>query len=210
MEAAVQSSKKGKLGGIDNIPAELVQAGGEDVITALTTQTGEWPTLGTQSLVITLPKKSNLQQCQNYRLVSLIGHHTSKVTLRIMLNRLKLQAEKIVAVSASPGLESFTPCLLTGAPLASSSCRSTVGSAPYARLRLISSEALTCTWSVASHQKPTFYRWMKALTLVLTAVLTFIQSKQYNYNEEVTQRILAVVYSIPNCPPPESNCRWTV
>ena len=36
-EAAVQALKKGKSAGIDNIPAELVQAGGEDVITALTT-----------------------------------------------------------------------------------------------------------------------------------------------------------------------------
>ena len=63
MEAAVQSLKKGKSAGVDNIPAELVQAGGEDVITAVTTicnkswQTGEWPTPRTQSLVITLPKK---------------------------------------------------------------------------------------------------------------------------------------------------------
>ena len=71
MEAAEQSSKKGKSAGVDNIPAELVQAGGEDVITALTTicnkiwQTGEWPTPWTQSLVITLPNKGNLQQCQN-------------------------------------------------------------------------------------------------------------------------------------------------
>ena len=66
VEAAVQSSKKGKSAGIDIIPAELVQAGGEDVITALTTtcnkiwQTGEWPTPWTQSLVITLLKKGNL------------------------------------------------------------------------------------------------------------------------------------------------------
>ena len=37
VEAAVQSPKKGKSYGIDNIPAELVQAGGEDVITDLTT-----------------------------------------------------------------------------------------------------------------------------------------------------------------------------
>ena len=50
VEAAVQSLKKGKSAGVDNIPGELVQAGGEDVITALTTihnkiwQTGEWPT----------------------------------------------------------------------------------------------------------------------------------------------------------------------
>ena len=61
VEAAVQSPKKGKSAGINNIPAELVQAGGEDVITALTTisnkiwQTGEWSTPWTQSLAITLP-----------------------------------------------------------------------------------------------------------------------------------------------------------
>ena len=48
VEAAVQSLKEGKSAGVDNIPAELVQAGGEDVITALMTicnkiwQKGEW------------------------------------------------------------------------------------------------------------------------------------------------------------------------
>ena len=76
VKAAVQSLKRGKSAGVDNIPAELVQAGGEDVITALTTicnkiwQTGEWPTPWTKSLVITLPEKGNLQQCQNYQMVS--------------------------------------------------------------------------------------------------------------------------------------------
>ena len=69
VEAAVQSLKKGKSAGVDNIPAELVHSGGEDVITAVTTicnkiwQTEEWPPPWTQSLVITLPKKGNLQQC---------------------------------------------------------------------------------------------------------------------------------------------------
>ena len=102
MEAAVQSLKKGKSAGVDNIPAELVQAGGEDLITILTTicnkiwQTGEWPTPWTQSLVITLLKKGNLQQCQNYQKISLITHQ-SKVMLKIILNRLKPQAEKIIA-----------------------------------------------------------------------------------------------------------------
>ncbi len=102
VKAAVQSLKKGKSAGVDNIPGELVQAGGEDVITALTTicnkiwQTGKWPTPWTQSLVITLPKKGNLQPCQNYRTISLISH-PSKVMLKIILNRLKPQAEKIVA-----------------------------------------------------------------------------------------------------------------
>ena len=94
--------KKGKSAGVDHIPAELVQAGGEVVITALTTisnkiwQTGEWPTPWTQSLVITLPEKDNLQQCQNYRTIRLISH-SSKVMLKVILNRLKPQTEKIIA-----------------------------------------------------------------------------------------------------------------
>ena len=37
VESAVQSLRKGKSAGVDNIPAELVQAGGDDAITALTT-----------------------------------------------------------------------------------------------------------------------------------------------------------------------------
>ena len=102
MEAAVQSLNKGKSAGVDNIPAELVRAGGEDVITAPTTicnkiwQTGEWPTPWTQSLDITLPEKGNLQQRQNYRTMSLISH-PSKVMLMVILNRLKPPAEKIIA-----------------------------------------------------------------------------------------------------------------
>ena len=58
--------------------------------------TREWPTEWTQSLVITLPKKGNLQKCQNYRTISLISH-PSKVMLKILLNRLKPQAENIIA-----------------------------------------------------------------------------------------------------------------
>ena len=75
LEAAVQALKKEKSAGVDNIPAELVQACGEEVITAFTTiwQTGEWPTPWTQSLVITLPTKGSLQQCQNYRTIILIS-----------------------------------------------------------------------------------------------------------------------------------------
>ena len=102
VEEAVKALKKGKSAGIDNIPGELVQAGGESMIDALHTicqkiwQTGEWPTQWTQSLVITLPKKGNLQQCNNYRTISLICH-PSKVMLRIILNRLKPQAEAIIA-----------------------------------------------------------------------------------------------------------------
>ena len=73
VEIAVASLKKGKSSGVDNIPAELVQAGGETMIDVLTEicnriwRTGEWPTPWTRSLIITLPKKDNLQLCQNYQ-----------------------------------------------------------------------------------------------------------------------------------------------
>ena len=92
----------GKSAGVDNIPAELVQAGGKamiDILTAICNKvwkTGEWPTTWTQSRVITLPKKGNLQLCQNYRTISLISH-PSKVMLKIILNRLQPQAEGITA-----------------------------------------------------------------------------------------------------------------
>ena len=101
VEASVKSLKKGKSAGVDNIPLELVQAGGEAMIDMLLIicnkiwQTGEWPTPWTQSLIITLPKKGNLQLCQNYRTISLISH-PCKVMPRILLNRLKPQAEEII------------------------------------------------------------------------------------------------------------------
>ena len=96
------SLKKRKSAGVDNIPAELVQAGGEAMTDALRIicskiwQTGKWPTQWTQSLIITLPKKGNLQMCQNYRTISLISH-PRKVMLKILLTRLQLQAEEIIA-----------------------------------------------------------------------------------------------------------------
>ena len=101
MEAAGKALKMKKSAGVDNIAAELVQARGEAMIDILTStcnkiwKTGEWPTTWTQSLVITLPKKGNLQLCQNYRTISLISH-PSKFMLKIILNRLQPQAEEII------------------------------------------------------------------------------------------------------------------
>ena len=101
-EVGAESQKKGKSAAVDNIPAELVQAGGEAAFTALLKicnkiwQTGEWSTPWTKSIVISLPKKGNLHQCQNYRTISLVSH-PSKVMLKVILNRLKPQAEEIIA-----------------------------------------------------------------------------------------------------------------
>lgn len=88
VEAAIRSRKIRKSAAVDNIPAELLKHGGESVVDILTIicnkiwQTGEWPTPWTQSLMIVLPKKGNLQLCPN---------HASKVMLRIILNRLRPQ-----------------------------------------------------------------------------------------------------------------------
>ena len=102
MVAAVQSLEKGMSTGVDNIQAEKVQAGGggsnnrsqDNLQQDFADRRMSTPC--TQSLVITLPKKGNLQQCQNYRIISLISH-PSKVMLKIILNRLEPQAEKIIA-----------------------------------------------------------------------------------------------------------------
>ena len=102
IEKAVKSLKKGKSPGNDNIPGELVQAGGEKVIEILKLicnriwTTGIWPKAWTQSLIITIPKKGNLQLCNNYRTINLISH-PSKVLLNVILNRLRPQAENIIA-----------------------------------------------------------------------------------------------------------------
>ena len=63
-----------------------------DVLTEICNRiwrTGEWPTPWTQSLIITLPKKGNLQLCQNYRTISLISHSSNVM--------LKVQVEEIIA-----------------------------------------------------------------------------------------------------------------
>ena len=99
---AVSSLKTGKSPGVDNVPAELIKYGGEDTAHALTVlcqkiwDEKRWPKEWTQSLMIPLPKKGNLKQCQNYRTISLISH-PSKVLLRVLLNRLKTKAEEILS-----------------------------------------------------------------------------------------------------------------
>ena len=101
VQATVKPPKKGKSAGVDNIPSELFQAGGEVIIDIFVIicnkiwRTGEWPTTWTQCLIITLPKKGNLQLWQNHRTISLVSH-PRKVVLRILINRHNPQAEEII------------------------------------------------------------------------------------------------------------------
>ena len=102
VEAAIRSLKEGKSPGVDNIPGEILKHGGDVSVEALTAlcqkiwENKKWPDEWTQSLVIPLPKKGNLRKCQNYRTISLISH-PSKIMLRVILNRLKSQAEELLS-----------------------------------------------------------------------------------------------------------------
>ena len=94
--------KNGKSSGIDNVPGELIKGGGEalsDILTKLCQKIwsiNQWPDAWATYLIIPVPKKGDLKKCSNYRTISLISH-TSKMLLRIILNRLTLQAEEILA-----------------------------------------------------------------------------------------------------------------
>ena len=103
VEIAVASLKKGKSSGVDNIPAELVQAGGETMIDVLTEicnriwRTGEWPTPhGLSRWILHSLKRATCSSARTTRTISLISH-SSKATLKVILNRLKPQAEEIIA-----------------------------------------------------------------------------------------------------------------
>ena len=102
VESAIKTLKCGKAAGVDNVPAELITHSGQpavDVLHAICIkiwETGKWPSTWTKSIIITIPKKGNLQLCNNYRTISLMSHG-SKVMLKIILNRLRPLAENIIA-----------------------------------------------------------------------------------------------------------------
>ena len=104
---------KGKVAGVDNIPAELVQEGGETMISALLTICNKiWQTGGMANTMDSVTHSNSpeffFQECQNYHTISFICH-PRKVMLKIILNRLKPQAEEIIAEEQA----GFRPGLIT-------------------------------------------------------------------------------------------------
>ena len=81
---------------------ELQKHGGDAIVNVFTElcqqswSMKKWLAQWTQSLVIPIPKKDNLGKCENYRTLSLISH-SSKMLLRIILNRLNPQVEHILS-----------------------------------------------------------------------------------------------------------------
>jgi len=96
---AMKKLKNQKSPGCDGIPAELCKATGESGIRLMHRicnmiwRTRQWPTEWTKLVLVLIPKSGDLQDCNNYRNVSLICH-ASRVLLHIILNRLQLYSER--------------------------------------------------------------------------------------------------------------------
>ncbi len=84
----------GKSPGIDQIPAELIKASGEKGVSMMHKlcceiwTTKQWPEDWRRAVLITLPKKGDLLDCNNYRTISLISH-ASKILLKVINRRLE-------------------------------------------------------------------------------------------------------------------------
>ena len=99
---AIIKLKAGKSPGVDNIPAELIKAGGEAMIDFYFRvccdiwSQGVWPKHWSQSVFIPIPKTGNIKACKNYRTIILICH-ASKIMLKILQERIKQKAEDFIA-----------------------------------------------------------------------------------------------------------------
>ena len=94
---ALPKTANGKAPGPDDEPVELPKKGEAaiDELHAILTEiweSGEWPDDWTQSVFIPIPKKGNLCDRENYRTIALVSH-TSKILLRVILNRIQAKAE---------------------------------------------------------------------------------------------------------------------
>ena len=94
VERALKKIRGNKTCGNDNIPIELLRTTGETDVTVLHRllcliwETGEWPEDWCNAIYIPIPKKGNLQLCENYRTIALISH-ASKILLCIISERIK-------------------------------------------------------------------------------------------------------------------------
>ncbi|KAK2183596.1 hypothetical protein NP493_305g00028 [Ridgeia piscesae] len=94
IEKAVHHMKRGKASGPDKIPAEAIKAGIETSTEILHDLFGkiweqeEIPTEWKEGYLVKLPKKGDMQDCKNYRVIMLLSV-PGKVLNRVILDRLK-------------------------------------------------------------------------------------------------------------------------
>ncbi|KAL5503677.1 hypothetical protein EMCRGX_G010665 [Ephydatia muelleri] len=101
VRCALSQVKCNRAAGKDGIPAELLIYGGEQALTFLHTICTEvWsseliPKEWVDSIIVPLPKKGNLQLCDNWRGISLLSVE-GKVFARVLANRITPVAESIL------------------------------------------------------------------------------------------------------------------
>ena len=101
IEMAIEKLQRHISPGTDQIPAELMKAGGRTIHSGIHNLTNsiwnkeELPEQWQESIMVPIYKKSDKTECSNYRDISLLST-TYKVSSNIPLSRLTLDAEEII------------------------------------------------------------------------------------------------------------------
>ena len=98
VKQAISELKNNKGPGIDEVVAELIKNGGNQLINFFQKLSiaiwikKEWPVDWVNSIFIPIPKKGDVLQCKNNRTIALISD-CSKILLKITSNRMKPQMD---------------------------------------------------------------------------------------------------------------------
>ena len=101
VELAIEKLRSHKSPGIDQIPAELIKAGGRTIrqeihkLTASIWSKEELPEEWKESIIVPIHKKGDKTDCSNYRGISLLPT-TYKILSSILLSKLTPYAEDII------------------------------------------------------------------------------------------------------------------
>ena len=102
IEKAIEEMKKGKMVGIDGIPAEFWQCLKGQAKKELVRlckdiyEKGVWPEDFTKTVMIPIPKTVNAVECSDYRTISLIPH-ASKIVLKVVTKRIESKATEYIS-----------------------------------------------------------------------------------------------------------------
>jgi hypothetical protein len=101
VEIAIVKLKKYKSPGSDQIPAQLIQAGGEMLLSAIHKLINsiwnkeELPDQWMESIIISIHRKSDKTDCNNYRGISLLST-SYKILSNILLSKLSMYVDEII------------------------------------------------------------------------------------------------------------------
>lgn len=104
IKKALKSLKNGKAAGIDEIPPEALNHGGEEICEILFKLLNKiWdderlPTEWNKGLLVKLPKKRDFSCCENWRGITLLPV-ASKILCRVLLNRMKDAVDKLFVMN---------------------------------------------------------------------------------------------------------------